>query len=65
VDGEKAWHVILLVLTLFGVASLTIVLLGPLVLDPPPPSLVRAKPLLVGVALAAVLGLILEWKVIH
>lgn len=64
-DAEKLWHLVLLVLTLFGVASLAILLLAPFVFDQRPASLARARPLLVGVALAAGLGLLLEWKVIH
>ncbi|MFN2593351.1 MAG: hypothetical protein ABR579_00500 [Actinomycetota bacterium] len=64
-DGEKAWHVVLLVLTLFGVGSLAILGLAPLVFEEPPASLARARPILIGIAVAAVLGLLLEWKVIH
>ncbi len=59
------WHAVLLVLTLFGVASLAILALAPLVFDEPPASLARARPLLTAVALVAALGLLLEWKVIH
>lgn len=64
-EVERAWHAVLLVLTLFGVASLAILALGPLVFGTPPPSLSRLRPVLVAIAAVAAVGLALEWRVIH
>jgi len=50
---------------LLAAAGAVIVLVAPLLFDPPPPGLARARPLVMALAAAAVGLLALEWLVVH
>ncbi|MDQ3784437.1 MAG: hypothetical protein M3360_06100 [Actinomycetota bacterium] len=62
---HELWHVTVLTSTLFAAAGLAIVLLAPLVFDPPPPGLMGARPLVFALAGVAALLLVAEWTAIH
>ncbi len=62
---HELWHVTVLASTLFAAAGLAIVLLAPLVFDPPPPGLTGARALVFVLAGVAVLLLVAEWTTIH
>jgi hypothetical protein len=65
VQAHDLWHLVVLGTTLFGAAGLAIIGLAPLVFDEPPPGLARARPFLIGLIVAAVLLLLVEWLGIH
>lgn len=62
---HELWHVAVLTSTLLAAAGLAIVLLAPLVFDPPPPGLVGARPLVLALAGVAATLLVAEWTAIH
>lgn len=62
---HELWHVTVLTSTLLAAAGLAIVLLAPLVFDPPPPGLLGARPLVLGLAVVAATLLVTEWTAIH
>lgn len=62
---HQLWHVTILASTLFAAAGLAIVVLAPLVFDPPPPGLMGARPLVFTLAGVAALLLMAEWTVVH
>ena len=64
-SGHEIWHVVVLASTLFAAAGLAIVLLAPLVFESPPPGLTRARPLVLGLVVAAALLLAAEWLGVH
>jgi hypothetical protein len=65
VSLHEVWHVTVLASTLFAAAGLAIVLLAPLVFDPPPPGLLGARPLVLALAGVAAMLLVAEWTAIH
>jgi hypothetical protein len=62
---HELWHVTVLATTLFAAAGLAIALLAPLVFDQPPPGLIAARPLVLGLAGLAAVLLVVEWTAIH
>jgi hypothetical protein len=62
---HELWHVAVLGSTLFGAAGAAILALSALVFDEPPPGLVRARPLLIGLIGLATLLVTWEWLVVH
>jgi hypothetical protein len=62
---HELWHIAVLASTLFAAAGLALVLLVPLVFDPPPPGLMGARPLVLALAGLAALLLVVEWTAIH
>ncbi len=62
---HELWHVTVLASTLFAAAGLALVLLAPLVFDPPPPGLIGARPLVFALAGMAAILLVAEWTAIH
>jgi hypothetical protein len=59
------WHAVLLVAILLGSAGAAIVLLAPLLFGNRSVVLARARPVVVGVLIAAAALLVLEWLVVH
>ena len=59
------WHAVLLIAILLGVAGAAIVLLAPLLFGNRSLALARARPVVVGIAVAAAALLALEWLVVH
>lgn len=64
-SAHELWHVVVLGSTLFGGAGALILVLAPLIFDPPPEGLERARPLVVGGILLAVGVFLAEWLVVH
>lgn len=62
---HELWHVAVLAAALFGGAALAVVLLAPLVLDPPPDGFSRVRPYLLGLGGLAVALLLVEWLGVH
>jgi hypothetical protein len=62
---HEVWHVAVLATSLFGGAAVALVVLAPLVFDPPPEGFVRARPYLVGLGAFAALLLAAEWLGVH
>lgn len=62
---HQLWHVAVLTSTLLAAAGLGVILLGPLVFDPPPPGLLAARPLVFALAGLAAVLLVVEWTTIH
>jgi hypothetical protein len=50
---------------LFAAAGLSILWMAPLIWDEPPPGIARAKPLIVGLVVAAAILLAVEWLGVH
>lgn len=64
-DLHELWHIVVLAATLLAGAGLAIVLLAPLVFEPPPPGLAKARPLVLVLVGAAGLVFLVEWLVLH
>ncbi len=62
---HEIWHIAVLASTLLGAAGLMITLLAPLLFDPIPPGLVRARPFVLGGAAVAGVILAVEWLGVH
>jgi len=62
---HELWHVAVLATVLLAAAGLAIVLLAPLVFDPPPPGLAGARPVVYVVTGLAMVLLVAEWTAIH
>lgn len=62
---HEIWHVTVLGASLFGGASVAVVLLAPLVFDSPPEGLARARPYLLGLGGFAALLVGAEWLGVH
>lgn len=62
---HEVWHVTVLAVSLFGGASVALVVLAPLVFDSPPEGFVRARPYLLGLGAFAAILLALEWLGVH
>ena len=62
---HELWHITVLASTLFAAAGLALVMLVPLVFDPPPPGLMGARPLVLALVGFAVLLVVVEWTAIH
>ena len=62
---HEAWHVFVLLATLFGAAAGAILLLVPLVFEAPPQGFPKTRPYLVALVVAAGLILVLEWAKVH
>lgn len=63
--AHELWHVVVLTATLLGAGGLVIVALAPLVFETPPQGLLRARPVVLALAVLAALVLLVEWLVIH
>ena len=64
-SAHELWHVVVLASTLFGGAGALILLVVPLVFESPPEGLARARPLVLGLILLAVVVFLGEWLVVH
>lgn len=64
-DGHEVWHVVVLVATLLGAGGAGVLLLAPLLFDETPAGLARARPLVIGAMLLALVVLLLEWIAVH
>ncbi|MDQ3752926.1 MAG: hypothetical protein M3333_08560 [Actinomycetota bacterium] len=62
---HELWHVTVLATALLAAAGLAIVLLAPLVFDPPPPGLAGTRPGVYLLAGLATVLLVAEWTAIH
>ena len=62
---HEVWHVTVLAASLFGGASVAVVLLAPLVFEAPPEGLGRARPFLLGAGAVGGILLALEWLGVH
>lgn len=62
---HEVWHVLVLLLTLFGAAAGAILLLVPLIFEGAPPGFPRARPYLIALLVAGGLILVLEWVTVH
>jgi hypothetical protein len=60
---HRIWHAGVLGITLVALAGVLLLLLAPLL--PDPPRLTRARPLVLGLAGVAAALLVVEWLVIH
>ncbi|MDQ3956257.1 MAG: hypothetical protein M3285_11990 [Actinomycetota bacterium] len=62
---HEVWHVGVLGSTLFAAAGVVTLVLAPLIFDDPPPGLIKARPLILGLVTLAALLLALEWLGVH
>lgn len=62
---HEVWHVTVLAASIFGGASVAVVLLAPLVFESPPEGLAAARPYLLGLGAFAALLLAAEWLGVH
>jgi hypothetical protein len=62
---HRVWHVVVLATTLFAVAGTAIVVLAPLLFEGRSGALDRARPVVLGLFVAAAILLVLEWLVVH
>jgi hypothetical protein len=63
--SHRVWHVIVLAGTLFGSAGALMLMLAPVLFDEVPKGFARARPVVVGLVVAAGLLLLWEWQVVH
>ncbi|HEX2294521.1 MAG TPA: hypothetical protein VHN37_04355 [Actinomycetota bacterium] len=62
---HEIWHVAVLAASLLGGAAVAVVVLAPLVFEPPPEGLARARPYLLGLGGVAAVLLAAEWLGVH
>lgn len=62
---HEVWHVVVLASALFGAAGVMILVLTPLLFESPPPGLARARPLVLGLIVAAAVLVAVEWLGVH
>ena len=62
---HRVWHVVVLTTTLVAVAGAAIVVLAPLLFEDRSGALDRARPVVVGLVVAAAILLVSEWLVVH
>jgi hypothetical protein len=65
VELHQVWHVLVLAVTILAAAGGVILLLAPLVFDPVPEGLHRARPYVLGLILGAGILLAVEWLGVH
>ncbi len=62
---HELWHTLVLGSTLFAAAGAVILAMAPLFFDAPPPGLTLGRKVVLGLVIAAVVLLIVEWAVVH